>query len=148
MSVRVSVILGRKGSDVVTIGRDATLIDALRVLAEHGIGALVVSADGERVDGIISERDVVRRLAIDGGDALTATVAEAMTADVHTCTGQATADDVMQTMTTYRMRHLPVVEDGRLIGLVSIGDVVKSRIDELTTQAESMQDYISGAAPT
>lgn len=147
MSVRVSVILGRKGSDVVTIGRDVTLIDALRVLAEHGIGALVVSADGEHVDGIISERDVVRRLAIDGGDALTATVAEVMTADVHTCTQEATADDVMQTMTTYRMRHLPVVEDGRLIGLVSIGDVVKSRIDELTTQAESMQDYISGAAP-
>lgn len=147
MSVRVSVILGRKGSDVVTIGRDATLIDALRVLAEHGIGALVVSADGEHVDGIVSERDVVRRLAIDGGDALTATVAEVMTADVHTCTREATADDVMQTMTTYRMRHLPVVEDGRLIGLVSIGDVVKSRIDELTTQAESMQDYISGAAP-
>lgn len=145
MSVRVSVILDRKGADVVTIRRDATLIDALRVLAEHGIGALVVSAEGDTVDGIISERDVVRRLATDGADALTSTVAEAMTANVHTCAPDATADEVMQAMTTYRMRHLPVVEDGRLSGLVSIGDVVKSRIDDLTTQAASMQDYISGS---
>lgn len=144
MSVRVSVILGRKGADVVTISGDATLSDALRVLAEHGIGALVVSEAGDTVDGIISERDVVRRLATDGADALTSPVTEAMTADVYTCTGDASADEVMQTMTTYRLRHLPVVERGRLTGLVSIGDVVKSRIDDLTTQAESMQEYISG----
>lgn len=145
MSVRVSVILGRKGADVVTISRDATLIDAVRVLSEHGIGALVVSAEGNTVDGIVSERDIVRRLATDEADALTATVGEAMTADVHTCAADATADEVMHTMTTYRLRHLPVVEDGQLSGLVSIGDVVKSRIDELTTEAASMQDYISGS---
>ncbi len=145
MSVRVSVILGRKGGDVVTIPGDAAVIDAVAALGEHNIGALVVSETGDTVDGIISERDIVRRLAQDGATVLQAAVADVMTADVRTCGADETADQVMQTMTTHRLRHLPVLEDGRLVGVVSIGDVVKSRIDDLTTQAESMQDYISGS---
>jgi CBS domain-containing protein len=146
MSVSVSVILDRKGADVVTIGRDTTVTDALKTLAEHNIGALVVSDRTGEISGIISERDVVRRLAGLGSATLELTVAEVMTADVRTCTLDATADEVMQVMTTQRARHLPVLDDdGRLVGIVSIGDVVKSRIDDLETQARSMQDYITGS---
>jgi CBS domain-containing protein len=145
MSV-VSVILGRKGADVVTIGRDTSVTDALKVLAEHNIGALVVSDRADEISGIISERDIVRRLAGLGSATLDLTVAEVMTTDVRTCTLDATADEVMQVMTTQRERHLPVLDDeGRLAGIVSIGDVVKSRIDDLETQARSLQDYITGS---
>lgn len=145
MSVRVSVILSRKGSDVVTIARDAMVTEALQVLAEHNVGALIVSADGTVVDGIVSERDIVRWLAREGPEALEYPVEQVMTSEVLTCASDATADDVMQTMTTHRARHLPVLDDdGRLAGIVSIGDVVKSRIDDLVTQARSMEDYISG----
>lgn len=144
MSVLVSVILGRKGTDVVTIGRDAAVADALRVLADHNVGALVVADRPGAVDGIVSERDIVRRLARSGAETLGLPVSAVMTTDVLTCTADANADDVMQTMTTHRTRHLPVVDDReRLIGIVSIGDVVKSRIDELETQAQAMQDYIT-----
>lgn len=147
MSIRVSVILGRKGNDVATIRAHASLTDALRVLAEHNVGALVVSDRANTVDGIISERDIVRQLARTGAGALRSTVADVMTSDVLTCSMDATADDVMQVMTTHRARHLPVLDDqGQLAGIVSIGDVVKSRIDDLETQAQSMQDYISGSA--
>lgn len=146
MSVRVSVILERKGTDVATIREDATVIDALRALAEHDVGALVVSATGDTVDGIVSERDIVRRLARDGEATLGSSVGDIMTADVRTCEPDATTDVVMENMTTHRGRHLPVVDDGRLVGIVSIGDVVKAQIDELTVHKESMQDYISGSA--
>jgi CBS domain-containing protein len=145
MSVRVSVILDRKGAGVATIPPDATVIDALRALADHDVGALVVSAAGDTVDGIISERDIVRRLAEDGQAALTAPVKDVMTADVRTCGPDETSDAVMEVMTTHRGRHLPVVVDGRLAGIVSIGDVVKAQIDELTFEKESMQSYISGS---
>jgi CBS domain-containing protein len=148
MSVRVSVILDRKGADVATIPPDATVIDALRALADHDVGALVVSAAGDAVDGIISERDIVRRLADDGAAALEAPVKAVMTADVRTCGPDETADAVMETMTTHRGRHLPVVVDGRLVGIVSIGDVVKAHIDELTFEKESMESYISGGPLT
>ena len=145
MSVRVSVILSRKGANVATIRQDATVIEALRALAEHDVGALVVSATGDSVDGIISERDIVRRLARDGEAMLRSTVGDVMTADVRTCQPDATSDAVMETMTMHRNRHLPVVDEGRLVGIVSIGDVVKAQIDELTLQKESMQEYISGS---
>jgi CBS domain-containing protein len=145
MSVRVSVILGRKGADVVTIGRRATVTEAVRVLAEHNIGAIVVCERGA-VDGIVSERDIVRRLASSGSETLGLTVEEVMTADVLMCNLDATADEVMQVMTKHRARHLPVLDDHRrLAGIVSIGDVVKSRLDDLETQTQSMQDYISGS---
>ena len=145
MSVRVSVILARKGADVATVESSATVGEALRLLAEHDIGALVVSGDGNRIDGIISERDIVRRLADAGADIIDVPVMQVMTAEVLTCTPDETADEVMQTMTERRARHLPVIDDGRLVGIVSIGDVVKSRIDDLTTRARSMEDYISGS---
>jgi CBS domain-containing protein len=111
------------------------------------VGALVVSATGDTVDGIISERDIVRRLARDGEATLLSKVGDIMTADVRTCALDATSDAVMETMTTHRGRHLPVVEGGRLVGIVSIGDVVKAQIDELTLQKQSMQEYISGSSP-
>jgi CBS domain-containing protein len=145
--MNVRVILSRKGADVVTIQRQATVTEALQVLADHNIGALVVCND-ERTDvtGILSERDIVRRLSSSGTETLQLTVADVMTADVLTCNPEATADEVMQVMTTHRARHLPVMEEGRLAGIVSIGDVVKSRIDDLETQTQSMQEYISGSA--
>lgn len=147
MSVKVSVILSRKGADVITIARDTSVAEAVKLLTEHNVGALVVSDDGEAIAGIISERDIVSHLARAGGATLDATVEHVMTADVTTCQPDATADDVMQTMTTGRMRHLPVVDgDGQLVGIVSIGDVVKSRIDDLEIRAQSMQEYISGSS--
>lgn len=146
MSVNVSVILSRKGADVITIARDASVAEAVKLLTERNIGALVVSDNDETINGIVSERDIVAHLARAGAATLDATVEQVMTADVTTCPQDATADDVMQTMTTGRMRHLPVVDDdGRLAGIVSIGDVVKSRIDDLEIQAQSMQNYISGS---
>lgn len=146
MATRVAAILERKGTDVVTVTTEATVADAARALAEHGIGALVVSPDGAAVAGVVSERDIVRRLADIGPDCLLESITEVMTADVTTCTRDQTADALMQTMTDSRVRHLPVVEDGRLGGIVSIGDVVKSRMDELETEAETLQEYVTGSS--
>lgn len=147
MSVRVSVILGRKGSDVATIDPQATVTEALSLLAEHNVGALVVARETAAIDGIVSERDIVRRLASSGAEVLDWTVEKIMTSDVLTCSPELPADTVMQLMTEHRARHLPVVDDdGRLVGIVSIGDVVKSRMDDLEMQAQSMEDYISGSA--
>jgi len=144
--MNVRSILSRKGAEVVTIQRQATVTDALQVLADHNVGALVVCDDAAaEVDGILSERDIVRRLADSGPEALRLTVEDVMTADVLTCDPEKTADEVMQVMTTHRARHLPVLDGDRLAGIVSIGDVVKSRIDDLETQTQSMQDYISGS---
>ncbi len=146
MTIPIAAILDRKGRDVLTVRPDATVADAADVLGEHGIGALVVSADGDRVEGIISERDIVRRIAADGPAILEARVDEVMTADVTTCAPTATADQLMSAMTEGRMRHVPVVDDrGRMVGIVSIGDVVKSHIDELEVQAESLQEYVTGS---
>jgi CBS domain-containing protein len=145
--MNVRVILSRKGADVVTIHRGATVTEALQVLAEHNVGALIVCDDHTaEVDGIVSERDIVRRLARSGAETLQLTVQDVMTTDVLTCNPDATADEVMQVMTNHRARHLPVLDGGRLTGIVSIGDVVKSRIDDLETQTQSMQEYISGSA--
>jgi CBS domain-containing protein len=146
MSVTVSAILARKGSDVITITRDIPVAEVVRVLTEHNVGALVVTDPTGEIVGIVSERDIVHQLARVGVATLDLTVDQVMTADVLRCTPHDSADDVMQTMTQRRMRHLPVVDDaGRMIGIVSIGDVVKSRIDDLQTQAQSMEDYISGS---
>lgn len=144
MSVPIAAILQRKGSDVHTVAPTATLAEAASDLAEYGIGALVVSSDGAVVEGMLSERDIVRQLAATGPGALELTVADAMTAEVTTCSKHETADDLMATMTSGRIRHVPVMEDGGLVGIVSIGDVVKSRIDELELQRESLQEYVTG----
>ncbi len=128
---------------MVTVGPDATVHDLLAALSEHAVGALVVSTDGQQVDGIVSERDVVRRLHDDGADLLNQTVASIMTSDVHTCGPEDLIDDLMRAMTERRIRHIPVVVDGQLAGIVSIGDIVKFRMDELETERRQLQDYIS-----
>nr|BFE36579.1 CBS domain-containing protein [Actinomadura rugatobispora] len=128
-----------------TVRPDATVRDLLAALAEHNIGAVVVSPDGATIAGIASERDVVRRLHEHGADLLGRPVSTIMTAQVRTCEPGADVDDLRRTMTEHRIRHLPVVEDGRLAGIVSIGDVVKSAIDELESEREYLVDYIQRA---
>ncbi len=141
--MRIKDVLRHKGSAVVTVGPDATVHDLLAALSEHAVGALVVSTDGQQVDGIVSERDVVRRLHDDGADLLNQTVASIMTSDVHTCGPEDLIDDLMRAMTERRIRHIPVVVDGQLAGIVSIGDIVKFRIDELETERQQLENYIS-----
>jgi len=145
MSAPVSVILERKGHDCETIGPDASLIEVTRRLSDRGIGALVVSRDETSVEGIVSERDVVRAVAAADVAALERPVSSAMSAPVTTCQRTTSIDEVMAVMTERRVRHLPVVDEGRLVGIVSIGDVVKWRIDELQADAERMQEYVSGS---
>ncbi len=138
----VDQILAEKGRNVATVTPESTVADAVRALAEHNVGALVVSVDGESVDGILSERDIVRRVASVGAEALQLPVRDLMQAEVATCDGHADTEFVMNTMTNGRFRHLPVVADGKLAGIISIGDVVKVRITELATEAEQLVGYI------
>ena len=135
------VIHAKARQDVVTISPEATVRELIALLAEHNVGALVVSDDGERVSGIVSERDVVRRLHADEA-VLDTAVSQIMTADVHTCTGDDGVTDLMQAMTEHRIRHVPVVADGRLTGIISIGDVVKSRIGELEFERDQLDHYV------
>ena len=114
------------------------------MLAEHRIGAVVVSHDGTSVDGIVSERDIVRALAKRGAAVMSEEVTAIYTAEVRTVTPQTSLEDVMRMMTEHRVRHAPVVTDGTLRGIVSIGDVVKNRIDELETERAALTDYITG----
>jgi CBS domain-containing protein len=139
-------VLQRKGADVVTIGAEAPITQAVSTLGEHNIGAIVVADDQGAVVGIISERDVVRALAADGPRALDGIVGDLMTRKVTTCGPRATVDELMALMTERRIRHVPVVDGGALTGIVSIGDVVKTRIGELETETETLHDYLSGRA--
>ena len=136
------VLHGKKTQDVITIAPDATVRELLALLAQHNIGALIVSADGGSVDGIVSERDVVRRLHTDE-TALDGPVSSIMTADVHTCEAGSSLDELMSMMTERRIRHVPVVNDGRLTGIISIGDVVKNRINELEFERDQLGSYVS-----
>ena len=145
MAVRISVILDRKGTEVVTIAPDAMLLAAAEAMSKHNIGALVVSSDGHSVEGIISERDLVRELARRGTGAVKQTVADLMSKEVATCGPDATVDDLMAAMTTKRMRHVPILDGGALAGIVSIGDVVKVRLDELEVEKQSLEEYVTGA---
>jgi len=140
--MRIRDVLQRKGGEVVTISPDAPITDLVRVLGEQNIGAAVVSSDGATVEGIVSERDVVR-LLVRGADALTGAVSTIMTPEVTSCAPGATIDEIMHLMTEHRIRHVPVVVDGRLAGIVSIGDVVKMRIGELELEREQLSTYIS-----
>jgi CBS domain-containing protein len=140
--MRIRDVLQSKGGEVVTISPDATILELVGVLGEKNIGAAVVSGDGTTVDGIVSERDVVRLLAR-SADQLSGPVSTIMTRSVSSCTPDATIDEVMHLMTEHRIRHVPVVVDGRLIGIVSIGDVVKMRIGELEFEREQLSTYIS-----
>jgi CBS domain-containing protein len=146
MGVPVSAILERKGHAVVTTSPGSSVAEAARLMADEQVGALVVTDERGTVEGILSERDVVRRIARDGAAALDEAVGEAMTRAVTTCTPATGTTELATTMTEGRMRHLPVVADGRLVGIVSIGDVVKSRLDELATQTESLERYVTGTA--
>ena len=146
MGTKVATIIERKGREVVTIGPDRTLADAAELMAGHGIGAIVVSGDGRTVEGVLSERDLVAHLARTGSRTLELTVREAMTSDVATCTMASSTDELAVLMTERRFRHVPVVDDeGMLLAIVSIGDVVRSRLDELSAETEQLQAYVSGS---
>lgn len=137
-------ILDRKGRDVSTIRPEATVRAAAEALAEANVGALIVSPDGSVLAGIVSERDIVRRLATEGPSLLDQPVSELMQAEVHTCAGADSVDTLMHLMSEHRIRHLPVVADGAVVGVISIGDVVKTRVDELETEKSQLVDYIRG----
>ncbi|MGD9913620.1 MAG: CBS domain-containing protein [Hyphomicrobiaceae bacterium] len=141
----VKAILEEKGHDVFTLGPNATLKDAIQVLADNRIGALVVTGADRKIVGILSERDIVRTLSKDGAEALDRHVRACMTAKVKVCNERHTVNEVMEIMTRGRFRHLPVEKDGRLDGIVSIGDVVKRRIEDVEKEAEEIRTYIATA---
>ena len=140
--MQIGQVLRHKGHEVATIDGSRSVRDALAELTERGIGALVVSGDGRRIDGILSERDIARGLHERGAGLLGDPVSSVMTADVHTCVPGASVPDLARLMTDQRVRHVPVVEDGALVGIVSIGDVVKARLDELEEERRRLVDYI------
>jgi len=135
-------LLRAKGDFVATIAPTATVGDLVSALAEHKVGALVVSTDGSTLSGVVSERDVARALHRRPGDLLQASVGEIMTADVTTAAPQDSVERLMQLMTEQRIRHVPILAEDRLIGVVSIGDIVKSHIDDLESERESLLGYI------
>ena len=141
----VKSILSEKGGSVVTIEPNATLEAALAVLAEHRIGAIVVLGPERRVIGIVSERDIVRALAAQGAAAFAQSVASVMTRKVSTCTEADTVSAIMEQMTQGKFRHVPVVAQDRLVGIVSIGDVVKHRLHEMEIESEALREYIQTA---
>jgi len=143
--MQISDLLRVKGGDVVTVTPDTQVGDLLTVLMEHRIGAVVVSGDGTSVAGIVSERDIVRALAQRGAAVLAEPVTAIYTAEVHSVTPDTPVDEIMRVMTDRRIRHLPVVVDGALCGIVSIGDVVKNRIEELEGERAALTDYITGS---
>ena len=140
----VKALLDTKGTDVAMVPPDATVTTAVDKLQEAGIGALVVSSDGSVIVGIVSERDVVRGIAKHGAALLDMSVDSIMTAEVRTCDLGANIRDIMSEMTTSRIRHLPVVENKQLRGIISIGDVVKNRLEELETETNTLRDFIVG----
>ena len=141
----VSIILANKGRDVVSIEPTATLSATVALLAEKRIGAVLILGAGGRIAGILSERDVVRALAERGPGALTEPVSQIMTRKVSTCTENETVSSIMERMTEGKFRHLPVVDQGQLVGMVSIGDVVKHRLHEMERDSAAMHDYILSA---
>ena len=142
--MNVQSILGVKGADVATVGQGASLADAAAQLRDRGIGALVVSDDGVHIDGILSERDIVRALAAHGAGALGRTVGSVMSTDVVTCACEDSVHALMASMTERRIRHLPVVDPSQeLAGIISIGDVVKARLGELEHENQALFEYIT-----
>jgi CBS domain-containing protein len=142
MPMTVKAILSRKGNNVITIEPTVTLSAAINMLAEHRIGAVVVAGADKQVAGILSERDIVRALAQRGPGALEDAVGQVMTRKVVTCTESDTVAALMERMTQGKFRHLPVVERGKLVGLVSIGDVVKHRLGEMEHESNALREYI------
>lgn len=140
--MRVESILADKGRDVTTVHRRTTVVEASRVLTRAGIGALVVSSDGRTVEGIVSERDITRAVAMAGAAAMAWPVEQIMASEVLTCGLDDTCDQLMAVMTERRARHLPVVDRGAMVGIVSIGDVVKRRVDELAEDNHVLHEYL------
>jgi CBS domain-containing protein len=138
----VRAILEAKGRDVTTIAPDKTLGEAAALLSQHKIGALVVTGADRRVSGILSERDIVKAVAANGTAALEEKIAARMTREVVTCGPHDTMAELMGRMTAGRFRHLPVLESGRLVGIISIGDVVKYRLAEMERESSALRDYI------
>lgn len=141
--MRISDILRTKGDEVVTVDPAATITEVLACLDVNRVGAVVVSPDGRDIAGILSERDVVRRLARDGTGIVDLAAADLMTRDVITCRRDDSVDELMEVMTERRIRHVPVVDGQALAGIVSIGDVVKLRVTELEREARELHDYIT-----
>lgn len=139
-----AIVNQKKQGGVATIAADATLKDCVALLAKKRIGAVVVSRDGETIDGILSERDVVRVLADKGAEALALPVAQVMTRTVKTCTLDERADELLARMTEGRFRHMPVMNEGKMAALVSIGDVVAYRLAELATEKTALEDMVKG----
>jgi CBS domain-containing protein len=142
--MRVSDLLATKGHDVATISQERSVVDAIALLKERGIGALVVTGAEPPLVGIFSERDVVRALATNGEKTLQQRVSELMTSKVSVCKESTELNDLMTMMTDKRIRHVPVVEEDRLVGMISIGDVVKARLEELEHDKKELLDYVSG----
>ena len=141
----VKDILASKGANVVTINPTAGLIEATNLMAERRIGAIVILGADDRIVGILSERDIVRVLAEHGPKVLSEPVSQVMTRDVKTCSEDENIGDLMSRMTVGKFRHLPVVQREKLIGIVSIGDVVKSRVEEINQEAQTLREYIQTA---
>ena len=142
MNVKAILAAKKLGGDIVTIEPTADLATAAKLLSKHRIGSVVIRGAGERVVGILSERDIVRAVSEQGAGALALPVGQVMTRDVATCGEDDTVASIMERMTAGKFRHMPVVANGRLIGLISIGDVVKQRVDEIVGESEAMRDYI------
>lgn len=141
--MRIGKLLDRKGRDVVTVRPDTTVWEVMALLDRHSVGALVVSEDGLRPDGIISERDIVRQLHVRGADVLEGPVSDLMVSEVLTAGPDDEVESLMSVMTTNRIRHVPVLQEGALVGIVSIGDVVKQRLDSLQDDNQALHDYIN-----
>ncbi|THV25264.1 CBS domain-containing protein [Peteryoungia ipomoeae] len=144
MAASAKSILEQKGRNVVTVNPNVSLADAARILEEHKIGAVVVVGMDNRIVGIFTERDVVRAIGTAGRDAFDQPVSAYMTADVFRCREETTVNELMETMSTRRFRHVPVEREGQLSGIISIGDVVKSRIREIEAETEQIKAYIAG----
>lgn len=143
--MKVKDILTAKGRDVVVIEPTADLHSAAKLLASRKIGVLIILGAGGRIAGILSERDIVRAVAVGGASALDLPVGQAMTRDVMTCAEDDGCAEIMDRMTKGKFRHLPVVQDAKMVGLISIGDVVKQRVEEIERESDAMRDYIQTA---
>ncbi|MGA0394079.1 MAG: CBS domain-containing protein [Rhodospirillales bacterium] len=143
--MQVANILKAKGTDILSVTPDTQVIEVAKILKAKRIGALLV-LEGDTIAGIISERDIARALPDYGEKLLSMTVSELMTKTVTTCSSDASIDEIMEMMTNNRIRHLPVVDDGKLIGFISVGDVVKYRVDELVAEEDQLRSYVSGSS--
>lgn len=138
------ILKSKSGAAVVSVKPDTSVSDAAKLLSDKGIGTVLVSADGETADGILSERDIVRELGKSGSGCLSEPVSTYMTTKLVTCSSQSNVEEVLQQMTAGRFRHMPVVEEGKMVGLVSLGDVVKAQLAEIAMEKDALEGMIMG----